>query len=127
MTRPGIPSDLTWIQKIIDESPHAAQWIPSDTPCLVVEPLGFLAYRQVAPDEYEILNLAVAVEARRKGIATLLLQSALTQGGRWFLEVRESNNAALKTYQSIGFQMNGKRRKYYQNPSEDAIVLMWQP
>jgi len=55
------------------------------------------------------------------------LQTALHQKGRWFLEVRESNIAALATYQSLGFHLNGKRKRYYHNPVEDAIVLLWQP
>lgn len=127
MIRPGVSSDLLWIQKIIEASPTASQWAPVDTSFLVEEPFGFLAYRQIAPDEFEILNLAVAPDFRQKGIAKRLLQTALHQKGRWFLEVRESNTAALATYQSMGFHLSGKRKKYYHNPVEDAIVLLWEP
>lgn len=126
-SRAGVPSDLAWIRRIIESSPEAAQWLPTDDILLVIEPHGFLAYRQVAPDEFEILNLAVALESRRKGIARSLLLDTLTLPGRWFLEVRASNFHARELYRSTGFQEAGIRQKYYQNPNEDAIVLVRQP
>lgn len=127
MIRQGIASDLIWIKRILQESPEAAQWLPETEAFLVCEPDGFLAYRQVALDEYEILNLAVAVAARRQGVARQLIHSVLSKGGRWFLEVRESNISARNTYQNAGFQETGMRRNYYYNPMENAIVLVWQP
>jgi ribosomal-protein-alanine N-acetyltransferase len=76
------------------------------------------------PDEHELLNLAVAPEHRRKGIARTLLDYAKRQGpGLWFLEVRESNTAARTFYKSHGFIDFGKRKGYYQEPYEDAIVM----
>lgn len=127
MSRDGTPDDLPWIRRIIESSPEAAQWPPEGDRLLVIEPHGFLAYRQIAPDEFEILNLAVAPESRRKGIARSLLLDALTLPGRWFLEVRASNFSARELYRSAGFQEAGIRKKYYQNPDEDAIVLVRQP
>ena len=61
---------------------------------------------------------------RRRGIARRLLESELSRGrNTWFLEVRESNVAALGLYQSLGFQQVGLREAYYHNPSESGIVM----
>ena len=90
---------------------------------------GFLVSRQTfaggkdAPAEREILNLAVAPAFRRKGVATALLQEELARGGVHFLEVRESNRAALALYGKIGFVRAGRRVDYYRSPVEAAIVM----
>jgi [ribosomal protein S18]-alanine N-acetyltransferase len=88
---------------------------------------GFIVMR-VAASEMEILNLVIAPEARRKGLATRLLGAAFTQARaagvtRAFLEVRESNSAARSLYASFGFQEGGRRQRYYANPTEDALLL----
>lgn len=79
-------------------------------------------------DESEIANLAVAPEHRRRGIGLLLLdrilEAAATFGTRAvFLEVRESNVAARKLYESRTFAVAGSRKAYYRKPVEDAIVM----
>ena len=79
-------------------------------------------------DEAEILNLAVRQERRQHGIGGRLLDSALTEvrsrgAEQVYLEVRESNEAARKLYASRGFDEVTRRRKYYQHPVEDALVL----
>ncbi|MFN2601685.1 MAG: ribosomal protein S18-alanine N-acetyltransferase [Gemmatimonadaceae bacterium] len=76
----------------------------------------------------EILNLAVARPDRRQGVGGELLDagiSAVEAGGarEIFLEVRESNNAALGLYGSRGFAALARRSRYYRNPVEDALVL----
>jgi ribosomal-protein-alanine N-acetyltransferase len=91
------------------------------------EAIGYLVGR-VAAAEGEILNLAVAPEARRRGLGQRLLEAGLAalagQGAsEIFLEVRESNQAALALYQRRGFRPVGVRSRYYRNPVEDAIVL----
>jgi ribosomal-protein-alanine N-acetyltransferase len=88
---------------------------------------GYLLARAVA-GEGEILNLAVAPEARRHGLGGRLLEAgidALAAAGarEVFLEVREQNVAALQLYQRRGFRPVGLRARYYRNPVEDAIVL----
>ena len=88
---------------------------------------GYLVARAVA-GEGEILNLAVAPEARRKGLGGRLLEAgigALAAAGAHavFLEVREQNVAAQQLYQRRGFRPVGLRARYYRNPVEDAIVL----
>jgi ribosomal-protein-alanine N-acetyltransferase len=70
------------------------------------------------------LNLAVAREHRRRGVARSLLGAWLAGiSGDVFLEVRESNEGAREFYKSFGFQQVSTRSKYYQNPSEAAIVM----
>jgi [ribosomal protein S18]-alanine N-acetyltransferase len=82
----------------------------------------------VMADEGEIADLAVAPSARRRGIARSLLERMMTDameaGVRaLYLEVRESNAAARALYQALGFEPVGRRRGYYQHPSEDALLL----
>jgi ribosomal-protein-alanine N-acetyltransferase len=86
--------------------------------------VGFLVARNVAVDEREILNLAVAPDFRRKGVARALAASFF-EGfeGAVFLEVRESNEVALKFYKSLGFKELSRRQGYYDSPVETAIVM----
>ena len=79
-------------------------------------------------DEGEIANLAVSDEARRAGVGARLLDHALDiarerRAQVVFLEVRESNVAARALYASRGFEVAGRRSKYYRKPIEDALVL----
>lgn len=79
-------------------------------------------------DELHINNLAVAPDFRRQGHAVRLLEHvcahAVAHGAtRATLEVRRSNAAALKLYDSLGFVQAGVRPNYYSNPVEDALVL----
>jgi ribosomal-protein-alanine N-acetyltransferase len=71
------------------------------------------------------LNLAVDPSFRRQGIARRLLDQVLgsAPGSEWFLEVRESNIAALNLYKELGFQLSGRREDYYRDPHEAAIVM----
>ena len=139
IVRPLGPGDLPVILAIQAGSPEAAGWSAGDYaraargefPAWVAEVsgsvLGFLVARQMV-DEIEILNLAVAPAARRAGVASSLLQEALSTGRslgarRAFLEVRESNRVAQLLYERHGFSICGRRPKYYADPVEDALVL----
>ena len=89
--------------------------------------LGYVVALVVGP-EAEIADLAVAPEARRRGIGRVLLDRAVTEleiaGVRAvYLEVRESNQAARTLYECSGFDVVGRRRGYYRYPPEDALVL----
>ena len=79
-------------------------------------------------DELHVLDVAVAPDARRQGLARLLLGLALRAGARAgarvaLLEVRAGNAAALALYASLGFRLAGRRRNYYRDPVEDALLL----
>ena len=77
-----------------------------------------------AEDEWELLNIAVAQEFRRKGLARALWSAAVTSfRGTIFLEVRASNQAAINLYKSLNFKGISTRKNYYEFPSEAAIVM----
>ena len=89
--------------------------------------LGF-AIAWYVMDEGELANLAVAPEARRRGIGQALLTAVTTDAlGRGtselYLEVRESNSAARQLYEAAGFETVGRRKRYYRRPDEDALIL----
>ena len=89
--------------------------------------VGFIVGRQVE-DEWEIENIAVTGTARRHGLGSRLVGELLSlvrsHGGKSvLLEVRESNGAARSLYEKWGFLEVGRRKMYYQNPPEDALVL----
>lgn len=88
---------------------------------------GYAVLIRVA-DEAELLNLAVADDSRRGGIGSALLEKVLGLAsgdgvGTVYLEVRESNAAARGLYAAHGFAEVGRRRRYYQRPVEDALIL----
>lgn len=81
-------------------------------------------------DEGEIANIAVAPAWWRRGVASRLLDEALREAvtreiRSVFLEVRLSNEPARQLYESRGFAPVGRRRAYYRDPLEDALVLRW--
>lgn len=133
--RPATAEDLPVMAAIQGMSPEASQWNPLtylEYSCTICEldgmVQGFLVVRTVAPGENEILNLAVHPPGRRRGIAKALLEQAFGAiAGDWFLEVRESNAAAQKLYQRLGFSTAGTRPGYYQDgpkrSPESAIVM----
>jgi ribosomal-protein-alanine N-acetyltransferase len=88
---------------------------------------GYIFARAIA-GEAEILNLAVVPEHRQRGLGDGLLGATLgtlaEKGiGTVFLEVRESNEAALRLYGARGFRPVGLRADYYEKPRENALVL----
>ena len=140
--RPLAAGDVAEVVALTRASAEAAQWSAAEferiageevaTGCawVAVAGPGIVGYivTRCAAEEVEILNLAVAAGARRKGIAGRLLERALAaaQAGparRAFLEVRESNRAAIALYQRHHFLPAGRRALYYGNPPEDALVL----
>jgi len=75
-----------------------------------------------------INNVAVEPRRRRRGVAGALLEAALDHGRlggarRAFLEVRASNRAAQSLYRRFGFQAAGVRKRYYDHPFEDAVIM----
>ncbi len=81
---------------------------------------------QLCIDEAEILSIATAPNARRRGIGKGLLSYALKEAGRdvsVFLEVRAKNSGAIAFYQDFGFSVIGMRKNYYKNPADDALLM----
>lgn len=88
--------------------------------------LGFLVARRLH-SEWELENLVVERAALRKGIGARLVQELFgraqqNKSDAVFLEVRDSNVAARRLYEKLGFTENGRRKAYYSNPTEDAIL-----
>lgn len=84
--------------------------------------VGFLAVQTVM-DEMEILQIAVRADFQRLGIASQLMAAVMDWDGDIFLEVRESNSAAQALYTRQHFTKIGKRKDYYRNPVEDAVIM----
>ena len=93
--------------------------------------VGYVGYRAVL-DEMHVMIVAVAPAWRRRGIAQRMLSEAMEQArqadcARAILEVRASNVGAQQLYYRLGFAPVGVRPKYYQRPSEDALILWRDP
>jgi ribosomal-protein-alanine N-acetyltransferase len=79
--------------------------------------------------ESHILNLAVQLDFRRQGVATILMNEAIRELKKkgcafMYLEVRVSNTGAQKFYELFGFKVESIRKKYYGNPDEDALLMI---
>src|SRR5690606_11661158 len=79
-------------------------------------------------DELHIATIATHPEFRRQGIGKKLLTHALKSAReegviRSFLEVRETNETAINMYKSFGFVEDGRRKEYYKDNHEDAILM----
>ena len=95
------------------------------------ELLGYLIISRYV-DAWHVMNLAVAPTHRRRRIASTLLERLfeLTSGeGRrgYTLEVRVSNDVAIKLYEEAGFKPRGVRRGYYTDNREDALIMWRDP
>jgi [ribosomal protein S18]-alanine N-acetyltransferase len=138
--RPAVPDDLDAVVAIERQSFTDPPWSRASFTALVDSPRAFFSVAcaagtvvgyvvaWVVGDEAEVANLAVAPEWRGRGVGAVLLDAALTearQGGAHVahLEVRDSNKAARALYGSRGFTPVGRRRRYYQSPVEDAVLL----
>jgi ribosomal-protein-alanine N-acetyltransferase len=83
----------------------------------------------IVAGEVQIGNFAVAPGFRNRGVAKKMMSEIFEKAGESdcrtiFLEVRESNTAAMELYKSYGFVTSGKRKDYYANPNENAIILV---
>jgi [ribosomal protein S18]-alanine N-acetyltransferase len=87
---------------------------------------GYLICSRYA-DVWHLMNIAVDPPLRRRGIATALLEGLLERAGPaepYTLEVRPSNESAIRLYERFGFSRAGTRPRYYQDTGEDAVI-MW--
>jgi ribosomal-protein-alanine N-acetyltransferase len=139
MIRHMTSQDAEAIEAIWAASPEASHWSArgllqlsqNGTQILVADEGGKVvgaAAVRVAGDEAELLNLGVDPSWRRRGVGRELMTAAFADARhagatRVFLEVRESNAGARAFYGVLGFFEVGRRRAYYRNPPEDALVL----
>ena len=133
-------SDISAALSILEESPEAVIWSRASLLdslahgiALVAEldahVRGFL-FGRIAADEFEILNLAVGKQDRRRGIATQLVSTAIESGRsagvrQTYLEARASNKGGIAFYERVGFRVCGRRPNYYRDPGEDAVLLAY--
>lgn len=95
------------------------------------EVAGFVAGNFLqGEDAAELENLAVDVAWRRNGVANALCTALAVWAGEQgakglILEVRQTNVAAQKLYERLGFVMDGRRPEYYQDPREDGLLMRW--
>jgi len=141
--RPAWPGDIPKLIQLERNIPTAAHWgctqyetllssdasqritIVADDPS-TKDIVGFLVASRLA-DEWELENLMVSEPYRKKHIAHDLVQALVarlrpTGASAILLEVRESNQAARRLYEKIGFTQEGLRKDYYRNPQENAIL-----
>ena len=83
---------------------------------------------QSSIDEADIMNVAVHPDFRRQGIAEALINRLVADLKErdihaLLLEVRVSNTPAITLYEKLGFSQVGRRKNYYHNPKEDALIL----
>ena len=107
----------------IEQNQVARCWVGREDGRVV----GYICLWEVA-DELHVTNVAVHPDARRRGIARALLESVLAHaravGSRMvILEVRPSNTEAIPLYESFSFRVVGRRRGYYYDTGEDALVM----
>lgn len=139
--RDATPEDAVVIRTLEQQVPTAAHWSEHDYArvcvtdgrsfvALIAEEAGkvcgFLVGACVGP-EWEIENVVVEKSARRRGTGSQLVQEYLRRARESaadavFLEVRESNCAARELYLKCGFREFGRRKNYYADPAEDAII-----
>ncbi|WP_419948186.1 ribosomal protein S18-alanine N-acetyltransferase [Candidatus Palauibacter sp.] len=140
MIRQLVEADLPQVVAIEEES-FATPWseqtfrnlIRRPDACLfsaVDEAERIVGYAAVwfAGREGELGDLAVAPDERRRGIGARLVDAVLAEarsrGARQiFLEVREGNRSAQGLYRSRGFEIVGRRPRYYAGPTEDALIM----
>ena len=91
--------------------------------------IGYLVCSRYA-DVWHLMNVAVDPGRRRSGIAKALLGELLSQAGteaRYTLEVRTSNDVAIRMYERFGFRPAGRRPRYYHDNGEDALIMWLEP
>ncbi len=83
----------------------------------------------MVPDEGDITNIAVEKSMRKRGIGKMLMEALIEESAKRgvnkiYLEVRASNEPAIRLYEKMGYVVNGRRKNYYDDPKEDAILMM---
>lgn len=115
-----------WSRMALEEelyNPHASFIVAEDENAVV---MGYAGLHAVLDEGY-IANIAVSPQHRRLGIASALIETycrfAAAHLAFLTLEVRASNAAAIALYTRHDFVQSGRRKNYYDNPKEDAILM----
>ena len=115
-----------WSEKSVasELTNELALWLVAEDEGRVV---GYVGSQTVFP-ETDMMNVAVAPDRRREGIAEVLVDSLMMELKRMgseclTLEVRVSNAPAIALYEKLGFHEAGLRKNYYRNPKEDALIM----
>jgi ribosomal-protein-alanine N-acetyltransferase len=95
------------------------------------ELVGYLIISRYV-DAWHVMNVAVADSYRRRGVASGLMERLFEATARdsrrgYTLEVRVSNEAAIRLYERLGFKARGIRRGYYTDNREDALIMWKDP
>ena len=113
----------------VRQTSEQADLNPSEEDCLHPEEeiAGYIGCL-FAADEGDITNVSVDSTHRREGTGSCLVQTLQAESRkrgcrRIFLEVRQSNDAAIRLYQNQGFVRIGVRKNYYTKPQEDALLM----
>jgi len=134
--------DIAAMKGLASATPGAAQWSEAQyreifNPVAAVlrhavifeepESIAGFAVARAGGEEWELENIVVRRAAQRAGhgaeLLTELIERVRVSGAKHFrLEVRESNLAARRLYEKLGFRVEGRRRGYYRDPAEDAIL-----
>lgn len=138
--RPAVPADLPAILAI-EQAVFGDPWGASSFESEFDDPYGWFTVAEDADGalvgyamcrfisgEGEVMNIAVVPGWRGRGLGARLLDAGLAAAAAagceaMWLEVRVSNTAARRLYDSRGFELVGTRRRYYRHPVEDALVL----
>lgn len=121
-------TEQQWLDIFRTLSPERRAWIAEEAEEGMRRSVGFLVAQNGGP-EWELENIAVLPDFRRRGAGRELVSALLTHARsllaeRILLEVRASNESAIRFYSMNGFQQLTRRRDYYRNPEEDALILV---
>lgn len=135
----AVPEDLPRIATLMASAEQAPHWTDAmylkrigEESVLLANVdrhlVGALVFSTASPGEWEIENIVVDPALRKQGIGQALIRELGTRakelgGIRIHLEVRESNAAAIALYRKLGFAETTRRRAYYRNPDEDALLF----
>lgn len=128
MIRKADSNDLVYINKVLSEF-NQPKIDSLTSEYLIIDSNKGLVNYVITGSEAEIYFIYVEKENRRKKYGGKLLEALINECknkdcGKVFLEVRESNIIAQLFYKKFGFKVISRRKNYYRNPEEDAIILM---
>lgn len=114
-------------QTVLGAGRELSEYLESDN-CFVGQAEGGFIAVMVNCDTADLLDIAVLEKARNRGVATALMsfmdEECISRGVKEiFLEVRASNAPAISLYLKCGFEKISVRKKYYGNPTEDAVIM----